>query len=456
MALLTTKELIVRAAVAARVKHSDAHRAMSALVQVIGDTLNKGEAVTVDGFGRFAPRANENDQYLFRPGPELLEACREIREPDTDTEPEKRRRRSDLALPLRAEDASIIERYLAVRRGQAAAPVTAETLYGEGRRRHLRFLSDTSIGSARRILRAFARRCSVPLMKVGLPAEGDTSMFSTEDLRKEILAYAEDFQRRRMPKITALLQTTEGQARNKIPVVFRTQAWAMFVRYAYDFYEWLMEQGYRPPESNPLQGIDRRFFSAINFNRGKVMIVRAWYAKILAYPDLLPRERAILYLLANSLRAWEAGGARIEHLHLNDDPPYLDVVRKGGQLKTVYLMPWTVDAIRAYLETRGDSMSPWLFPSPSGHLRHGAVWHMVQTVKERVFPAPEEERIRAKIHPHGFRHFYGTNAIASGMYEKAVQEQMGHRSRVMTQMYVAMDDDFVKRQHQQVSNTKWF
>jgi site-specific recombinase XerD len=452
MALLSTRKLVARAASAADVDYSDANRAFAAMIDVIGAALQRGESVNLEAFGRFAPRASETDSYLFRPGPELLEACREIREStETDTEP--------AALPLRAEDESIIERYLSVRRGQAAAPVTVATLYdGERRRRQVRFLSESSTRTARLALRAFARRCQVPIMKVGLPLDGDTALFKTEDLRKEILAYAEDFQRRRMPKVTRLLQSTEGQARNQPPVVFRTEAWAQFVRYAYDFYEWLMEQGYRPPESNPLHGMDRKFFSSIKFNRGRIMIVRAWYSKILAHPDLTPKQRAVLYLLANSLRAWEAGGILIEHMHLNATPPYIDVVRKGGQLKTVYLMPWALDAVRAYLETRGDTMSPWLFPARNnrGHLSHMGIWRMVQIVKELVFPAPEEAAVRAKIHPHGFRHYYGTNAIASGMYEKAVQEQMGHRSRTMTQQYVSMDDDFIKKQHQQVSNAKWF
>jgi len=320
-------------------------------------------------------------------------------------------------------------------------------------------------------MRAFARYCKVPVALAGLVGNpGLGGVFDPEELtellhagrispaqhravvgplRAPIQAYGNDYSRRAQPRLERLAKSKESGP----DLVWRTVGWTRFVRFSLDFYGWLEAQDLRPAGSNPVRGIKRH--NPIDFSKDKITVALKWYRAVLEYPHMTPRERAILYLLANGLRADEVAGAMLDRITLAKAS--MQLVGKGNKVRTVPLNPWTAAAITTYLESRRSSTNPRLFYTRTGGRITGRlVWAIVKSLAARAFPLPEQEAMRQHIHPHGFRHYFITTSLNHGMNRKLLRDTVGHTSYGMLDRYTHPDNDAADKELKRITRKPWF
>lgn len=168
-------------------------------------------------------------------------------------------------------------------------------------------------------------------------------------------------------------------------------------------------------------------------------------------------------LLSTGCRVSELVGIRIDEI--NDDNSIL-VHGKGEKDRYVYLNPAAVFAIEKYMADRNDS-SIWLFPRMKGiatQERRGIpISKLKDWYKKREFvdetahadAGTIEHRIRTigkavgvKAYPHKFRRTCATNALKAGMPLIMVSKMLGHENVNTTQIYLDVNDDEVKSNHQ--------
>jgi integrase len=106
---------------------------------------------------------------------------------------------------------------------------------------------------------------------------------------------------------------------------------------------------------------------------------------------------------------------------------------KGGRSRAVDLSHQLVGALHDRMSVqeveatvRGEAVSPWLFPSPSGSPSDDrwVRWHIWRPLLRRA-----GLRYRG---PHQLRHTYATLPIAAGAHPKSIQVQLGHASIQIT------------------------
>lgn len=413
--------------------------ALDCMIDVMRAALDRNEIVLVDGFGSF--QRGTKGQRPFYPAKALVERLNaEEHVPAVPTLAPK-----PVPLTLRPEDDAAIEAWLRARQGSDTSEGVG-ALFGQVKQH--RYWSDNTARNARSSLRAFARRCPVPIVRAGLGDWDPSSLFTfrVSALNAEVAAYAEDFRLRHTPRLAGV-----DEDHRKGPIAWRTPAWIQFVGHAEDFYAWLEQQKLRPPGSNPLQGINR--FKPLQAER-KVLIVKRWYEAVLRYPFLSAKERGLIYLLGNGLRATEAGAARIEHLKLKQYT--LAICGKNKKWRKVILQDWTVTALDLYLQSRRQSTSPWLFPARRGPISRQAVYEIVQSIAARVFPKPDQEKIRRHIHPHGFRHYFTSKAIERHIPAPIIMEVNGWKNSAMLSHYTSVDETTLVREIQRASKQPWF
>lgn len=426
------------------------------VVAIIGRELAARRMVMIEGFGTFGPLENRPRTFgtvgrpPFRPAQAMIDrvsAETPMRQGDDDDLTTTRLR----GLPVRPEDEALLQRWLALRvkpPERAALDAGFWEKDAEGR-----FWSEETCDQARKSLRAFARRCPVPLLQVGLTGGQTINGLTIPGLHVEVTAYAADYAARATVRLAKLRRPLYDRG---VSTVWKTHAWWSFLTYATAFYAWLEQTGLRPPGTNPMIGIKRH--APLDYAREQVAIVVRWYITILR-SDLSPRDRALLYLLANGLRAGEVGRIRHEDLALAERRV---TVTGKGRTRTVRLMNWAVEAVDAYLQTRQVAAGPWVFPrrrqrgNKEGPMPVRTLEWIVAGIARRVFPGREQARQRAHIHPHGFRHYYVTQALSAGMDPKAVMLQVGHRSWQTLQRYNSMDPARVDKEVAKAARKKWF
>jgi len=138
-------------------------------------------------------------------------------------------------------------------------------------------------------------------------------------------------------------------------------------------------------------------------------------------------EHALISLLAlNGLRVSEATSADIEALGLEHGHRTLTIVRKGGKIVTIPLMPRTARAVDLAVGERSEGP---IFLSFDGNRldRHGA-GRIVRRVARRA-------GITKLVSPHTLRHAFITAALDAGVPLRDVQEAASHAHPRTTMRY---------------------
>lgn len=158
------------------------------------------------------------------------------------------------------------------------------------------------------------------------------------------------------------------------------------------------------------------------------------------------RDRAMLEVLYGAgIRVSELCGLSLDDVDLR--ARVIRVMGKGRKERLCPLNPQAIEAIRAWLERRGELLArPGDDADPSalflnyrgGRLRARSVArHLDRYVKQAA--------LKRNVSPHALRHSFATHLLGSGMDVRSIQELLGHASLSTTQKYTAVSWDLLQK-----------
>lgn len=206
-------------------------------------------------------------------------------------------------------------------------------------------------------------------------------------------------------------------------------------------YTWLVN--IRALQYNPFDGIKQPKGKAWEPRAATEEQVQAMLDALREPSGRNTRDRAIIGLLANGLRAGEVANLNLRDLQQENAQAqaYVKVTGKGGKDRVVPLNPSVKDLLHKWLYLRDKSIGSAMFVEvwgPDGEYMGDRV-----TVRQ-VQAAVERARERAGVtgvSAHSLRHYYATRLVKQGVTPFAVQRALGHESILTTQVYVSMDTD---------------
>lgn len=166
--------------------------------------------------------------------------------------------------------------------------------------------------------------------------------------------------------------------------------------------------------------------------------------KLLAMPDINKidglRDRAILELLfSTGMRVSELTSLNINQFNKVDllknkfADLELSIIGKGGTRRTVYFSRRSLKWLAEYLKNRNDLYSPLFINyqrNPDEEHRLGP--RSVQTLVKKYTTMAG---LPIDATPHTLRHSYATDLLEQGADLRSVQELLGHKNLVTTQIY---------------------
>ena len=188
-----------------------------------------------------------------------------------------------------------------------------------------------------------------------------------------------------------------------------------------------------PSDKIPLPRADKREKTVKFLNLEQI-------EKLLLAPDTKTtiglRDRAILEaLFSTGLRISELISLNWEQFAniKNKKDLEISIIGKGEYPRTVYFSERALNWLKKYLETRSDKEKP-LFIHYSG--RKDAASRLTQRSVERLV---KKYAIKSGVPlfttPHTLRHSYATDLLSQGVDLRIIQEFLGHRSILSTQIY---------------------
>lgn len=202
------------------------------------------------------------------------------------------------------------------------------------------------------------------------------------------------------------------------------------------FYRFMVLRGYLAQD--PCGTLERLLPSRKLPSTLKFEEVRA----LLAQPDVSRarglRDRAMLEMLyATGLRVSELVG--LERGEVNFDLGLVRCIGKGNKQRLVPVGEEAVEALRAYLASRGDS-HPALFLGRKGPLRRASFWRILKKYAHQAGVS--------RVSPHTLRHSFATHLLEGGADLRAIQEMLGHASISTTQVYTHVSSDLLREAFQ--------
>ena len=198
------------------------------------------------------------------------------------------------------------------------------------------------------------------------------------------------------------------------------------------FFGFLLAEGHieeDPSRRLPRPRVGRRLPKALT-----VPQVQALFAAMSDETPADHRDQLFFKLLyACGLRIGEAVRARVADINWEDG--WLRVVGKGNKERRVYLKPYLVSALSAYVE--GTGLEGYLFPGQAGHVKE---WHMRRRLKRYVRKAG----LPRHITPHTLRHSMAVHYLIGGAPITFVQGALGHESLASTGIYTQLVDQMAK------------
>ncbi|MDO8663562.1 MAG: tyrosine-type recombinase/integrase [Candidatus Wildermuthbacteria bacterium] len=181
--------------------------------------------------------------------------------------------------------------------------------------------------------------------------------------------------------------------------------------------------------------------------------------KLLTAPDTENstglRDRAILEtLFSTGLRIAELVALNQEQFINIKDKKDLEIgiIGKGSHPRTIYFSERALSWVKKYLETRKDKEKPLFTHYRS---RNGAEPRLTSRSMERIV---KKYSILAGVPisttPHTLRHSYATDLLTQGVDLRTIQEFLGHKNIVTTQIYTHVTNKRLRDIHRQFHSGK--
>ena len=161
------------------------------------------------------------------------------------------------------------------------------------------------------------------------------------------------------------------------------------------------------------------------------------------------RDKAILEVFfSTGLRASELAALDREQINIKKDTDTLEisVVGKGERVRTVFLSKRSIKWLRKYLKTRDDD-SDALFINYRG--RNPKTRLSVRSLERIVKKHAIAAGLPSTTSCHTLRHSFATDLLNKGADLRAVQEFLGHKNIVTTQIYTHVTKPHLRKAHEQ-------
>ncbi len=166
------------------------------------------------------------------------------------------------------------------------------------------------------------------------------------------------------------------------------------------------------------------------------------------------RDKAILEtFFSTGLRVAELVNLNREQIKIKSDTKELEIsiIGKGDHPRTVYFSERAIEWIKKYLETRKDQEKALFInyrgKEPGTRLN---IRSMERTVKKHAILAG----LPITTSCHTLRHSFATDLLIKGVDLRVVQEFLGHRSIVTTQIYTHITRPYLKEVHKKYHGIK--
>ena len=155
------------------------------------------------------------------------------------------------------------------------------------------------------------------------------------------------------------------------------------------------------------------------------------------------RNRAILEVLyACGLRVSELTNLKLSNIYLHIS--FIKVIGKGNKERMVPIGEEAIKHLEFYLQERNqmtniktESEDIVFLNRRGGQLTRNMIFMIIKALAK-------DAGIDKKVSPHTFRHTFATHLIEGGANLRVVQDLLGHKSIITTEIYTHLDMNYLK------------
>jgi site-specific recombinase XerD len=186
--------------------------------------------------------------------------------------------------------------------------------------------------------------------------------------------------------------------------------------------------------------------------------------KLISIPDTTTseglRDRAILEILfSTGMRVSELTSLNIRLFNIKNiveekiNDLEIAITGKGGSTRTVYFSKRALDWLGRYLKTRKD-MCPPLFINYKPNKNDDEHRLTSRSIERLVKKYTTMAGLPVDATPHTLRHSFATDLLEQGADMRSVQEMLGHKNIVTTQIYTHVTNPHLREIHRKFHSGK--
>ncbi|OGH91784.1 MAG: hypothetical protein A2534_04640 [Candidatus Magasanikbacteria bacterium RIFOXYD2_FULL_39_9] len=173
----------------------------------------------------------------------------------------------------------------------------------------------------------------------------------------------------------------------------------------------------------------------------------------LSRPDGL-RDRAILEVLfSTGMRVSELVALNLRNFNVEDlkkgkfNDEELTISGKGGSTRTIYFSERALQWLAQYLKTRKGMQSPLFINYKKGGDEENDNRLTARSVERMMRKYATMAGLPVEATPHTLRHSFATDLLQKGADMRSVQELLGHKNIVTTQIYTHVTNPHLRDIH---------
>lgn len=186
--------------------------------------------------------------------------------------------------------------------------------------------------------------------------------------------------------------------------------------------------------------------------------------KLMEMPDAATpeglRDRAILEVLfSTGSRVSELTSLNVKQFNIPNlikgkfDDQELSISGKGGSTRTIYFSNRTLKSLASYLKTRKDMYTPLFinYKKDESDNEHRLTQRSVERLVRKYTTMAG---LPVEATPHTLRHSFATDLLQKGADMRSVQELLGHKNIVTTQIYTHLTNPHLRDIHKKFHSGK--